>query len=165
MTELTTQTIIALDLSMNCTGYAVVSIDGSKVQLIKKGIIKAKGRESHGKRLKRQYNTLKVLSEQYPDAIIVKESVHSGRAKTSIVLAKVHGVVELLFNEGTIYKYPATTIKKQITGNGKAKKEEVMTAVIECLVQHGIVDVTFKTDDESDAVAVALTFLLKKGWL
>jgi len=150
--------IIALDLSMNCTGYAVVDVDDDKVNLIKKGIIKKKGNESHGKRLKRQYDTLKVLREQYPDAVIVKESLHYGRAKTSAILAKVHGVLDLLFNEETIHEYPAVTIKRIIASNGKASKQEVEDSVNDLLAQHGIVDIIFKTDDESDAVAVALTY-------
>lgn len=144
---------------MNCTGYAIVEFEDNQVRLINKGIIKARARESHGKRLKRQHDTLKVWAELYPDAVIVKESVHSARAKTAIILAKVHGVVDLLFNEETIIEYPATTIKKKIANNGKAKKKEVMDAVTQHLQYHGIDNVTFNTDDESDAVAVALTYL------
>lgn len=155
--------VIALDLSMNCTGYAVVDFADGKVNLIKKGIIKAKAKESHGQRLKRQYDTLKVLRELYPDAVIVKESLHYGRAKTSAILAKVHGVVDLLFNEETIHEYPAVTIKRIIANDGKAKKQEVMDAVRSVLARHGIMNVEFKTDDESDAVAVALTYLAEKG--
>ena len=34
--------VIALDLAMNCTGYAVVEANNNQVWLIKKGIIKAK---------------------------------------------------------------------------------------------------------------------------
>lgn len=151
--------VIALDLSMNCTGYAVVEAESKQVRLIKKGIIKAKAKESHGQRLKRQYDTLEALRELYPDAVIVKESVHPGRAKTAIILAKVHGIIDLLFNEETIHEYPAVTIKKQIANNGKAKKNEVMDAVNRHLHHHGIDNVTFNTDDESDAVAVALTYL------
>lgn len=155
--------VIALDLSMNCTGYAVVEAESKQVRLIKKGIIKAKAKESHGKRLKRQYDTLKFLREQYPDAVIVKESLHYGRAKTSAILAKVHGVVDYLFNEETIHEYPAVTIKRIIANDGKAKKHEVEEAVRGVLAEHGIIDIEFQTDDESDAVAVALTYMMEKG--
>lgn len=154
--------IIALDLSMNSTGYAVVEAGINRISLIKKDTIKAKGRENHGKKLQRQYNTLKVLHELYPNAVIVKESLHYGRAKTSAILAKVHGTVDLLFNEKIIYEYPAITVKKQITKNHKAGKQEVADAVRTILIEHGIIDVEFQTDDESDAVAVALTYLMSE---
>ena len=111
----------------------------------------------------RQYDELKVLRELYPGAVIVKESLHYGRAKTSAILAKVHGVVDLLFNEKTIHEYPAVTIKRLIANDGKAKKNEVEEAVRDVLAEHGIIDIEFKTDDESDAVAVALTYLAEKG--
>lgn len=153
------ETILALDLSMNLTGYAILQSDVNKVKLIKKGSIKGTSKESHGQRLKRQYDVLKFLREKYPDAVIVKESLHYGRAKTSSILAKVHGMVDLLFYNETIHEYPAVTIKKEVALNGKAKKEEVAVAVIEHLSKYDIVDITFKTDDESDAVAVALTYL------
>lgn len=155
--------VIGLDLSMNCTGYAVVKADNNQVRLLKKGIIKAKSKESHGQRLKRQYDELKFLRELYPGAVIVKESVHPGRAKTAIILAKVHGIIDLLFNEEIIYEYPAVTIKLLIANKGNAKKHEVEEAVRGILAMHGIVDIKFETDDESDAAAVTLTYLVEKG--
>lgn len=143
---------------MNSTGYALMECDGMTIRLIKKDIIKAKAKETHSKRLRRQYEVLKAIKEEYEEEelVVVKEALHGGRITTAIILAKVHGIADFVFDD--IIKYAPTTIKKQITGNGKANKEEVATAVIERLAEHGIVDVTFKTDDESDAVAVALTY-------
>lgn len=55
--------------------------------------------------------------------------------------------------------YPVT-IKKQLTGNHKASKEEVAEAV-----RRYVGDMDFKNDDESDAVAVALAWLIKNDYI
>lgn len=143
---------------MNSTGYALMVYDGMTLWLIKKDIIKAKAKETHSKRLRRQYEILKSIKEEYQEEelIVVKEALHGGRIKTGLILAKAHGIADLVFDD--IIEYAPTRIKKHITGNGQAKKEEVAAAVIEHLAKNGIVDVTFKTDDESDAAAIALTY-------
>ena len=51
--------------------------------------------------------------------------------------------------------YPAT-IKKLITGNGKATKDEVAAA----LPQY-VGDISYANDDESDAAGVAISFLIQ----
>ncbi len=55
--------------------------------------------------------------------------------------------------------YPVT-IKKQLTGNHKASKDEVASAV-----KRYVGDMDFKNDDESDAVAVALAWLIKNDYI
>jgi len=83
----------------------------------------------------------------------------SGRARSGI--SEVVGVMDY-----TLWKkadsewnelYP-TTIKKLITGSGKAEKETVTEYVKEYLG-----DIEFHNDDESDAAAVALAWLISNG--
>ncbi|MBE7156308.1 crossover junction endodeoxyribonuclease RuvC, partial [Bacillus paranthracis] len=52
-----------------------------------------------------------------------------------------------------------TTVKKHVTGNGKASKESVADSVRGYFREK----LVFATDDESDAIAVALAYLIKKG--
>lgn len=158
-----THLILGLDLSMNSTGYAIVKFtetdDDTLIEVIEKGLIKAKSNETHSKKLKRQYRRLNKLKERYEGErlIVVKEGLHYGRPKTSAILGKVHGVVDLIFTR--IHEHGASTIKKEVTGKGNAGKEEVETAV-KSMVESGE-DMRFKSDDESDAVAVAITHYLK----
>lgn len=150
--------ILGLDLSMNSTGYAVVSFEDDNIEVIKKGLIKKKGNESHSKRLKRQHRKLTNIKEEYKDEglVIAKEGLHYSRPKTSAILGKVHGVVDIIFPR--IATYGASTIKKEVAGKGNASKQAVEEAVKNMLQ----LDITFKSDDESDAVAVAITHYLKK---
>ena len=55
--------------------------------------------------------------------------------------------------------YPVT-VKKCITGSGKATKEEVAKALDKWLP-----NMQYATDDESDAAAVAISFLIQQGVL
>lgn len=153
--------ILSLDLSMNSTGFAIMESDGTNIKLIRKGIIKAKGKETHTKRLRRQYDVFISIKEEYEkeELIVVKESLHVGRLKTSLTLAKVHGITDLLFE--SVIEYAPTTIKKCVAGNGKANKKEVESGVRR-LLQNEVLE--FNTDDESDAIAVALAYyILNKG--
>lgn len=54
--------------------------------------------------------------------------------------------------------YRPVSVKKILTGNGKAEKDEVMAAVKEY-----VGDIEFATDDESDAVAVGLCYAIDNG--
>ena len=53
--------------------------------------------------------------------------------------------------------YPVT-VKKQITGNGKSDKEEVAKSLTRYMGEW-----EYACDDESDAAAVAVAYLLKSG--
>jgi len=155
--------ILGLDLSLNSTGYVIVKFTESKdntiIEVIEKGLIKAKSNETHSKKLKRQYRRLNQIKEQYSgkNLIVVKENLHYGRPKTAAILGKAHGVADLIFPH--IHAYGPSTIKKEVAGNGRVSKEEVEQAV-KNMVKLGH-EMRFKSDDESDAVAVAITHYLK----
>jgi len=55
----------------------------------------------------------------------------------------------------------ASTVKRVVGGHGKADKDEVAAGVRRIL---GLPDgFVFATDDESDSVAIGLTYLIEKG--
>lgn len=64
----------------------------------------------------------------------------------------------LSFTEDPI---PQSTVKKLVVGKGKAEKEEVAEAVRRITGYTG----EFATDDESDAVAVGLAYLIERGMI
>ena len=63
-----------------------------------------------------------------------------------------------------IEEIPPTTIKSIIAGYSRASKEEVEEGVRELLPEHQK-EMEFYSDDESDAVAVGLTYCIRKGLL
>lgn len=159
MTKKQNKVILGLDLSLNSTGYAV--LDGETGKLIEKDIIKAKQRESHHQKLTRQFNVLEGIIEKYTgkgyELVVVKEQLLFRPPRTASILAKIHGIVDLLVDD--IIEYYPSTIKKDITGNGAANKQEVADAVCKHLDMTEE-ELAFKSDDESDAIAVALMYLI-----
>lgn len=150
--------LLGLDLSLNSTGYAIYDIKNKKV--IEKGTIKVKLNNTHHEKINHQYKVLSGIKERYNNRghqlIVAKEQLLFRPARAASVVAKVHGVVDLIYKD--IYEYYPNTIKKQISGNGHASKEEMEVAVTKQLKQ----DISFESTDEVDAVAVCLMYCLKE---
>lgn len=158
--------VLALDLSLSSTGYAVIQWENGEATVIDFGHIdnKKQGRIkwSHGKRLLRIFTELKAVINRHPDIdVIVREKGVTRFNKATQVLYRVVGIVDVLIE--TVGHEPAvevgiTEVKKTITGKGNAEKKEVAEEVVSFL-SHGI---EFEVDDESDAVAVGVAYCLKE---
>lgn len=75
----------------------------------------------------------------------------------AIMLFRVCGMADHLLwqiREMSWQEYPVTTIRKWVTGNGHSSKETTAQHLV-----HYVGEVGYRTDDESDAVAVGLTWL------
>lgn len=163
--------ILALDLSLSSTGFAIGKVVDSKVKLLEIGHINNKryAKQTQAYRLNEIAKRLTSLYEQYPIDIVIKErGFVNGRAVATQALFKVAGVADLIsFTHGHSIdtEIPPTTIKKQVTGDGKADKQKVMRAVETYLGRDvkGLSLVQFATDDESDAVALLIAFCIKEG--
>ena len=158
--------LLALDLSLSSTGYAVIQWEEGCATVLEVGHIdnKRKGRMkwSHGKRLMHIYEELSFVINSYPDIeLVVREKGVSRFNRSTQVLFRVVGVVDLLLEEYELQPSKEITIsetKKVITGDGKAEKATVATAVQQYLTEK----VTFANDDESDAVAVGVAYCIKE---
>ena len=80
---------------------------------------------------------------------------------TTYILSKVNGVLDLTLmdiqKDLSFDEIPPTTVKKIIAGSGKASKLEVQNSLKYYVGEH-----EYKTDDESDAVACAIAYLISK---
>lgn len=150
--------VLGLDVSMNSTGWAVLSVKGNIVRYVDSGIIKVNTKKPHSKRLTHQREEFQRIVDEYPVTYVARESGFARFIKATQVLFKAYGVAEEFFSDKDIVEYAASSIKKVVTGNGKATKGEVEKAVTKELN----IKKKFKSDDESDAVAVALTLINNK---
>lgn len=153
------EVVLALDISLKSTGWAIVSYDGSSIRLIAYGEITTNAKQTHGQRLAVIRKGLAEVEGRYEITTIVKEAGFSRFPKETQALFKAHGVTEELFNLYGVKEYAPATIKKVVTGNGRAKKDEVELGVRNILLLPPTVQ--FNSDDASDAVAVALTHLIQ----
>lgn len=157
--------VYGLDLAWS-TGIAIYDLEKEKfvyVGSIDTKKLKQTAKEKrenileHGKKLRRLSEELQKLFEEYPPSMVAIERSFSGSFKNAIIaLAKVHGIVnEMLATTPSIY-YPPKTIKEAIY-KGDATKSEIQRIILsnfEYLV--------FENEDESDAVAICLTYLMKE---
>ena len=157
---------MALDLSLNSTGYAVLDWVSTlnKATVIELGHIdnKKQGRMkwSHGQKLTRIESIINSVIENHTVHTVVRAKGVTRFNRATQVIFRVVGVTDLLIwkqLEVTVNEIGITEAKKLITGNGKAEKSEVAAKVQDFLTE----PVEFAVDDESDAVAVGVAYCLK----
>ena len=164
--------IIALGIDQGYAnlGYAIIkyNIHTDTYKVLKFGTIITNSKLEIQHRLKIIYDKLDIIIKKYPIDIISCESIfvngirNSSGQKTrnksaSIVKTNMStGLIYLLSSQHNlkIYSFPPTTIKKHLTGSGKADKDEVIKVVEDLSKKNNII---IKTNHESDAIAIGIT--------
>lgn len=154
-----------MDLSLSCPAFAVGYVEEGHIVIVHLSHVKTKSKDSHGTRLRLIFNHLEKVLDEFPDINhVVREKGFSRHAVTTQALFKVVGISDLVanhFGHDVVTEIAPLTVKKLITGNGKASKEEVAENVCRFLSTQ----VNFATDDESDAVGVLIAYALQKKLL
>lgn len=115
-------------------------------------------KKCHGQILTEIYDLITHLAVDV--AVFVREKGFSRFPHETQVLFMVVGIADLAAwrtSETEFVEIAPTTVKKLLTGSGKAGKEGV-AAVLEQYVGK----LKYETDDESDAVAVGITWLISQ---
>jgi crossover junction endodeoxyribonuclease RuvC len=152
------QTICGIDPGLQRTGYGVLRIDDrdDTITTLDAGVITCSRNESLSVRLAELATGLEeVFVEHNIDTVAVEEIYsHYRRPRTAILMAHARGVILLgAAQHGTeVIHLPATTIKRHLTGNGRATKPQMQRAVMETLQLKRIPE----PPDVADALAIAL---------
>ena len=120
--------IIGIDPGTNVMGYAILGIKGKKPSLIAMGVIELSKFESHYLRLRRIYERVQGLVEQYlPDEMAIEAPFFGKNVQSMLKLGRAQGVAmaAALSRDVPIVEYEPRKIKMAITGNGGASKEQV----------------------------------------
>lgn len=163
--------ILAMDLSLNCPAFAVVEIREGRAYILEVFHVnnKRNTKWTQAEKLSAIGQALRdLLSRHHGIDAFVRERGFSRFAQTTQALFRVVGISDLITFEEVgcrqIEEIPPTTVKSLVGGHGKATKDEVEDGVRALLVDEQK-DFVFVTDDESDSVAVALSYAIKKGWM
>lgn len=127
-------------------------------RLVACGEIRLSERHSLAHRLSRLYAEMVALIDAHaPSESAVEAPFHGASARAGLQLAHARGVVlaALGASEIPVFEYSPATIKKAVTGNGRAEKSQV-EAMVACLVRGGI---PRGKPDMADAIAAALCHL------
>jgi len=147
--------ILGVDPGSLRTGYGVIDSDGRRHRLVEMGVIAPPGAQALPEKLRFIHDGLAAtILRLRPDALAVEDVFHAANTRTALVLGHVRGVILLAGAEAglPIDAFPPATVKAQITGFGRAEKQQVALMVTRLLE----LDNPLRAGDATDALAVAL---------
>jgi crossover junction endodeoxyribonuclease RuvC len=143
-------------------GYGIVCIKGPQLQLIQYGVIHLSKYESHELRLKKIFDRVINLVDEYkPDQVALEAPFYGKNVQSMLKLGRAQGVAmaAALSREIPIVEYAPKKVKQSVTGNGNASKEQVAKMLMTLLHIRELP----KLLDATDALAVALCHHFQKG--
>ena len=149
--------VLGVDPGLLKTGFGVIDYSGNSPKYLTSGVLLMKSTEPHTVRLAFIFKSLKEIIDKYsPKVISIEETFVNKNPSTSLTLGYARSVVLTLAGlyKTKLSEYSPNHIKKTITGNGHADKEQVKYMVQKLLSTN----LPIKTYDESDALAIALTY-------
>lgn len=149
--------VLGIDPGSRITGYGMVEVQGNTSTLVDFGILDLSREEEHNERLKQIYEGIgRIIRVHRPDECALEMPVYGknpqsmlklGRAQAAAMLAALNAGLE-------VTQYTPKEVKKSVTGNGNAAKEQVwfmVRAVLSIGDDHPVLKL-----DASDALAVSL---------
>ncbi|PLY10716.1 MAG: crossover junction endodeoxyribonuclease RuvC [Arcobacter sp.] len=140
--------------TINC-GYAVIEKDSRDLRLCEAGLIKIKSKILQEQIVEMVEGLDLIFSNHEISEVAIEDMFYAFNPKSVIKLAQFRGAISLkvLQNFGNFSEYTPLQVKRAVTGNGKATKEQVAFMVKRLL---GIKK-EIKPLDITDAIAIALT--------
>ncbi len=147
--------ILGIDPGTRNCGYAIVEKNGNSIKLIEAGLIKIKTKILQEQIVEMTEGFDLIFSKHEIDEVSIEDMFYAFNPKTVIKLAQFRGAISLkiLQKFGNFAEYTPLQVKKAVTGNGKATKEQVAFMVKRLLG----VKKEIKPLDITDAIAIALT--------
>ena len=152
--------LISIDPGYDKVGYAIFDKNPDKrtrYTYIASDLIKTSPKDKHETRLKTVFDTLNAIIKEYSVEVMVAEELFfSKNQKTVIKVAQSIGVIELVgaYNNLVMSHLTPLQIKSILTGYGAADKKAVQKMVHLTLGK----EITFKDDDQADAIACGLAY-------
>ncbi|MBK9285932.1 MAG: crossover junction endodeoxyribonuclease RuvC [Sphingobacteriaceae bacterium] len=147
--------ILGIDPGTIVMGYAIIATSGAKVKLEKMGVIKLDKFAEHADRLKKIFDAIIEIIEEYnPDELAIEAPFFGKNVQSMLKLGRAQGVAiaAALSRQIPMTEYSPKKIKMSITGNGNASKEQVAAMLKQTL----IIEETKYPLDATDALGAAL---------
>jgi crossover junction endodeoxyribonuclease RuvC len=147
--------IIGLDPGLRHTGWGVIDVEGSRLTYVASGAVHPPTDLDLGPRLAFLFEALTdILIAQKPDEAAVEATFVNKDATATLKLGQARGVVMLAPARlgYPVSEYAPNQVKKTVVGVGHADKAQIRH-MIKMLLPRA----TFKTADEADALAIAIT--------
>ncbi|NLF30799.1 MAG: crossover junction endodeoxyribonuclease RuvC [Planctomycetes bacterium] len=148
--------VLGIDPGLNTTGYAAMDFAGVDGVIVEAGAIRTTTDAPMARRIEQIHADLaELLAELRPDRVAVEKLyAHYKHPRTSILMAHARGVILLAAQQAGVgvIDLAATEVKKSLTGNGHASKQQMQRAIqTVCRL-----DAVPEPPDVADAMAIAL---------
>jgi crossover junction endodeoxyribonuclease RuvC len=120
--------ILGIDPGTTIMGYGLIKVVGKEASLIVLGVIDLRKFSDHYTKLKRIFDRVTFLIDQYhPDEMAVEAPFFGKNVQSMLKLGRAQGVAisAALSRSMPIFEYAPRKIKMSITGQGNASKEQV----------------------------------------
>ena len=155
--------ILGLDPGTNIMGFGLIETQNDNIKLIQYGIINLKKYQDHSEKLQMIFENVNNLIRDYnPDDISIESPFFGKNVQSMLKLGRAQGVAMVAgkINGIKISEYAPRKIKKSVTGNGNASKEQLSEIIKKTL---NIKDQINKKLDASDALGAALCHCYQKS--
>jgi crossover junction endodeoxyribonuclease RuvC len=152
------QRILGVDPGLNITGYAVIAAaTPNRIAVVEAGVIRGGSAKLQlADRLKALRDGLDDVIRALRPGVMALEDLYSHykRPQTAVLMGHARGVLCLVAADRNlpVHHYPATRIKRALTGNGHAPKSQIQQTVVRLLNLPQIPE----PPDVADALAIAL---------
>ena len=148
--------ILGIDPGLQVCGYACLEAERGQEKLIEAGVMRTECEDALERRLNRiAEDTRSLLRDLRPEVVAVEQLYsHYAHPRTAILMGHARGVILQECAAATIEgrSFSATRIKKSITGNGRASKEQVQRTIQTILCMAELPE----PNDVADAIAAAM---------
>ena len=146
--------VMGIDPGSRKIGIALLEVQGRKISYLDSQVIRLEKIKEFNPRLKVLFEEIKRYTDLWRPDVVSIESLIFAKGTTSLMkMAQARGciITALTLQNLEIYEYSPNLVKSTVAGHGHAQKEAIQKIILGIFPQ-----IKFSTDDESDAVAIAL---------
>lgn len=148
--------IIGIDPGLQVCGYACLETNADEYRLIEAGVFRTSSSSPIEAKLNQIAQDLESLLLKFQPELVAVEQLYSHytHPRTAILMGHARGVILQMCAKASVEvkSFSATRIKKSLTGNGRASKEQMQRTIQTVLS----LDRLPEPSDVADAIAAAL---------
>lgn len=153
--------VLGIDPGTTRLGFAVAEGSAQSIRLVASGVL-GKAKSGRSARLMAIHDGLQELIRVHaPDVVALEKLFFSKNVKTAFEVAEARGIILLTAEIAArrVYECSPQEVKIALTGQGNATKQQVAAMAKQILKLHALP----RLDDESDAMAIAITGIIIAG--
>ncbi len=156
--------VLGIDPGSKTTGYALLHVEPDSQSILEYGICRVGHHDAHELRLLELYQRIsEIIARLHPDECAVEMPVYGKNPQSMLKLGRAQAAAMLaaLNQQVPVVQYTPKEVKKAVTGNGNASKQQVWYMVRSILTISDAEELM--NHDSADAIAVGLCHIHRQG--